>query len=656
MNKIVIFLFSTILIIIANCVQSERSKWTIYNGEKTFKYTLHLNDSLLTYQVDFIQKDGQQVPLVQRSVLGITRKDQDFTSGLSFVSKSSVKTIDETYRMLIGKQSEIRNHGLEQMFTFKNKENGKLQIIVRAYADGAAFRYRFPEQSSKLHTVTAEATEFHIPDNGKAWILPYDQTGGLAPSYENVYRYNIDIGTPAPETSGWAFPALFHTNGLWVLLTEADMDTTFYGAHMEQKADSGLYRIRMPEKEETFGVAPREPSSTLPWQTPWRTLIFGQTLGVIVESNLVYNLSAPSVIEDISWIKPGRVSWSWWSEPSSPRDYSRLVPFIDFAAKLGWEYSLIDYGWHVMKNGGDIRKLIAYAQSKGVDLIVWYNSGGDHNQVVAEPSDIMHDPVKRIEEMKKLKSWGIKGIKIDFMQSDNQYLMKMYQDIARDAAKFHLIVNFHGSTIPRGWSRTYPNMLSMEGVRACEQYWEPDFTEKAATLNTIYTYTRNVIGPMDYTPVVFGDSPGKLPHKTTNAHELALSVAFECGLQHFADHPRSYLAQPKFVLDFMKTVPVTWDETRYIDGTPGKLCVIARRKGVVWYVAGLNGETVDKSVAVPLSFLGEGEHQCSLITTGKDPRSFENQLMAVSKNDTIKVAMSGRDGFTMKIKVIKKVL
>ena len=643
-------LHSIVVMAFTSCVFAQGTEWRLPNLPKTLEFVLQLNNGVLTYHVEAVQKDSNAVSIVEESPMGITRKDQDFTSGLTFVSESDITTIDETYSMLIGKKSMIRNNGIEKTFTFANQNGAKLQVIVRAYADGVAFRYRFPEQSGYLHCVTGESTGFKLPMGGKAWLLPYSKLATWAPAYEAEWQNNVSIGTPSPEDVGWALPALFNTAGHWIMVTEADATPDFYVAHLEQQCKNGLYSVRLPEENETCGVAPREAYSILPWVTPWRVLIIGETPAAIVESNLVYNLSRPSVLDDVSWIKPGRVSWSWWSDQQSPSNYKKLVPFVDLSAELGWEYSLIDLGWHHMTNGGDIRKLVDYAKTKNVGIIIWYNSGGKHNEVNdAGPRDIMCDPVKRVQEMKKLQEWGIKGVKVDFMQSDKQYLMGLYEDILRDAAHYHLLVDFHGATIPRGWSRTYPNMLTIEAIRGAEQYWDINFAENAHTFHTIYAFTRNVVGPMDYTPVIFNDPPDKQKHKTTYAHELALSVIFESGLQHFVDTPASYLSQPAYVVDFLKVVPVTWDETRYLDGTPGDMVIMARRKGNDWYVAGLNGKKEERTAAVSLAFLGDDEYNASVILDGSDPNSFAQQQKKVSKTDTLPVKMLGRGGFAGRI-------
>lgn len=288
----------------------------------------------------------------------------------------------------------------------------------------------------------------------------------------------------------------------------------------------GLYRARLPEEPETYGVAPQAAAIQLPWVSPWRVVIVGERAGDISESTLVSTLAAPSVLKDISWIKPGVASWSWWSDMSSPSDYTKLLAYVDMSARLGWPYTLIDLGWHQMKNGGDVKQLIDYAAAKDVGVLIWYNSAGQHNQVPdAGPYDVMADPLLRDAEFARIAAMGVKGIKVDFMQSDKQFVIALYHDILRDAARHKLLVNFHGCTIPRGWQRTYPHLLTMEAVRGGEQYWDKTFAEDAQMYNTIFAFTRNAVDrwttrprssrrPVRPTPAF---SP-TLPPAPTNSH------------------------------------------------------------------------------------------------------------------------------------------
>ena len=297
------------------------------------------------------------------------------------------------------------------------------------------------------------------------------------------------------------------------------VDGAYCACRLKQAAPDGVYQIRFPDPAEGWHQGDVEPSSKLPWTTPWRVVMVADSLAGIVESTLVTDLNPPSRVEDTSWIRPGRATWSWWSDHDSPQDYSKMVEFIDLAAEMGWEYFLVDANWDLMNNG-DVRQLAEYARKKGVDLFLWYNSGGDHNIVTEKPRGCMNATEVRKFEFDLLNKWGVKGVKIDFFQSDKQNLMALYHDILRDAAEKRIMVNFHGCTAPRGWQRTWPNLMSMEAVRGECYTFAPEYSKKPAAQYDP-PFTRNVVGPMDYTPWFTDD---KHPHRTTNAHELALSV------------------------------------------------------------------------------------------------------------------------------------
>lgn len=641
-NPIVVFLTLTLM---TNCSE-HHSSWTVLNEEKTLSLTLKLDEGKISYTLSSLDADESETLLVEKSPMGLVRADADFTSGFSFKKKTEPVTFDETYTMSCGKQLAIQNKGVEQAFQFSNADGDPFRIIVRGYNDAMAFRYSFPESGAGQYKIVDETTGFKIAQEGIAWMHPYMKVDTWAPSYESIWENAIETGTAAPDTVGWAFPVVFNTNDHWLMITEAGMDRNYFGLHLNQYAEEGLYSVRLPETNETYGVAPQEAIISLPWKSPWKVFVAGSTPAAIQETNIVTNLSEPNAIGDFSWVKPGRVSWSWWSDPASPDKYDRLIPFIDLSAELGWEYSLIDLGWHKMGSGGDILKLIDYANTKDVGLILWYNSGGKHNQVSdACPCDLMTERETRRAEMKRISEWGIKGIKVDFMQSDKQYIMNLYQDILEDAADFKLFVDFHGATIPRGWQRTYPNLLTLEGIRGAEQYWDTVMAENAHTYHTIYTFTRNVLGSMDYTPVLFSFPEGKVPHRTTNAHELATSVAFESGLQHFADDAKGYLSQPEYVLDFLRAVPVAWDETLYIAGIPGKYNIMARRRDNKWFIAGINGLSEKKTVTFSLNFLEGSKQPITIIKDGEDPQSFLTEKIMASNSDSLTLNMASRGGF-----------
>ncbi len=614
------------------------------------RFTWTLDGGHLSYSVVDVQAVGQAADVIEASPLGLTRADADFTNGLEFVSTGVPHQIDETYTMLTGKRRVIHHRASVQAFNFRNAAGQPLVLTVQVMADSVAFRYGFPSGAANGPIlVTAESTGFKLPAAGRAWMMPYDKLAVWAPAYEAAWQNKIPIGTTAAtDTAGWAFPALFHARDHWVLVTEAGMDGTCYAAHLQPEAPGGLYRIRLPEEGETFGVAPQAATITTPWQSPWRLIVIGPTPGTIMETTAVTSLSAPCEYADTSWIKPGRASWSWWSDKGSPSDYNRIIPFIDLSADYGWEYSLVDAGWENMTRGS-VAALADYAKKENVGLILWYNSGGKQSHVICGLRDRMDQPQVRRDEMAWLARIGVKGIKVDFMQSDKQYLMQLYIDILRDAAAQHLFVDFHGATTPRGWARTFPNLVTQEGIRGAEQYWDPVFAANAHTYHTIYTFTRNVVGSMDYTPVIFGDGPELERHQTTNGHELALSVAFESGVQHFVDSVSAYRSQPDYVQDFLKTVPVAWDDTRYLAGEPGELSLLARRHGDSWYVACLNGEAVAKKISVPLGFLGAGTFAAEFITDGETQHKFGEKKLTVNSTDQPVIDVAAKGGFAARL-------
>ncbi len=581
--------------------------------------------------------------VVGLSPLGITRGDQDFVDDLKYVTATGTDTIDETYTIPHGKRKVYRTRGKEKTVTFENARGAKVEIILRAYDDGVAFRYRFPQESDATYTVTAEATGFQLPTGGRIWAHPYDEAGQYTPAYETYYLNGAAVGTASPNQAGWAFPILFCNadKSRWGLLTEAAVDGSYCGAHLQQDAPHGVYRIRFPAPGEGNGTGAVNPSWTLPWATPWRVIMVGETPGTMVESTLVTDLNPPSIVEDMSWIKPGKASWSWLSDHDSPQDCTKLKAFVDLCAEMGWEYSLVDANWNIMKNG-TIHDLITYANSKGVGLLLWYNSGGPHNYVTEQPRGTMFLRQVRRFEFQRLRDWGIKGVKVDFFQSDKQNIIQLYHDILKDAADFHIMVNFHGCTLPRGWSRTYPHLMSMEAVRGAECYsFDRRFSAEAPAHNTIVPFTRNAVGPMDYTPVIFS----AYRHTTTYAHELALPVIFESGWLHFGGGVGDYEELPAAPKAFLRNIPVTWDETRFVVGDPGKFAVLARRDGDAWYVGGINAERSARKAQVPLSFLDSGRFDVTLITDGDDPRTFDSKSMKVGSGDVLTVEMRPYGGF-----------
>lgn len=578
--------------------------------------------------------ENKFVEVLPDSKLGINRADEQFVENLHLIATSKAVSIHDTYKMVCGKRQLCENFGTEKTFSFENSNRQPLNIVFRVYNDGIAFRYVFPNQSDAKVNIIGEATTYVLPDSTSRWMQPFNL------AYEGFYPWN-KTGLNVDKYQEWAFPALYKVNNqpVWGLISEADITENNCGAKLNNYNNTNEYQVTYPYGRDNFKQTGVE--ATLPWNSQWHTIIIG-TLSDIVESTLITDVSEPSQLKDTDWIKPGAVSWIYWANNHGSKDYKKIVEYVDLAVKMNWPYVLIDWEWDVMSNGGNINNAVNYAKSKGIKPLMWYNSGT--SWLDPTPNDRLLTAEKRAKEFSWLNEIGVYGIKVDFFAGDEQDMMKYYIDILKDAAKYHLLVNFHGATIPRGWARTYPNLMTTEGVYGAEWYNNDQvLTNKAAGHNTTLPFTRNVIGSMDYTPVTFSNS--QHPHITSYGHELALSVVFESGLQHFADRPSAYESLPAEPKKFLKQVPTVWDDTKLIDGDPGEKVIIARKKGKQWYVAGLNGKDAAQTLLVKFDFLDKGNHSFQLIKDGKDSASFSSEIIKVKKGDTLKIECLPRGGF-----------
>ncbi len=623
----------------------ENSRWRMSSPGDLIRVEVLKKDlapsGQLNYAV-FIKRDGEFIQIVEPSPLGIIREDGRFVDNLEPVSVEKREEMTDEYTLVSGKKLINRNMYNEMELCFINPEEQKVCLIFRAYDNGIAFRYAFPGNSNQNFRITRELTGFDF-GTGSFWGHPYDTVTTWAPAYETYFTGPVAIGTEAPwNKNGWAFPILLESNGSWMLVSEAGFDGSYGACHLHADCPDGLYTLKFPEQEEALGYYENTFYSNLPWSSPWRFIAVGETLSGIVETSLPTDLSAPSRVEDISWIRPGRATWSWWSDSDSPQDYNDIIPFIDFAAQMGWEYSLVDANWNQMKHG-DMGQLVKYAAEKNVGLLLWYNSGGIHNVVPEEPRDLMDDRKNRRMEFKRISDMGIRGIKVDFFQSDKQEIIRQYTEILEDAAEFNLLVNFHGCTLPRGWRRTWPNLLTMEAIRGGESYkFDRSFPERVPSHLTIVPYTRNAVGPADYTPGTFSDH--QYPRLTTHGFELALPVIIESGIMHYADTPGQTMELPGFAIDFLREVPVIWDDTRYLAGYPGKEVVIARKSGSRWYIAGINGEEISKELTFNLPEMDGMPDAVRLICDGEPDRDLQMTDLQV-RDGKITVSMKPFGGF-----------
>jgi len=589
--------------------------------------------------------------ILKNSKLGVVREDEDFSKNLQLVKVTAPVIVKDNYTMLNAKKKNISYTATQRIFETKTASGKKMNIIFRVSNDGVAFQYEFPERSTDIKKITAEATSFHFNEGTRAWLQPKteSQTGfeHTNPAYEAHYKIDIATGTPSPGPNGWVYPALFKYNDTWVLITEAALGRTYCGTALQQHSPDNEYKINFPQAPEVFtnGKATLNPESALPWKTPWRIIVIGN-MKTITESTLGTDLAFPAKKMDASFIKHGKASWSWVLQKDDSTVYRVQKKFIDYAADMNWQYCLIDAVWDKTIGYDSIKLLADYAKQKNVDILLWYNSAGSWNTVKMTPKDMLLTHESRVKEFSRLQQMGIKGIKVDFFSGDGQSMINYYQDILDDAATYKLLVNFHGATLPRGLQRTYPNFMTAEGVQGYEMI---TFNQNDANLYPqhaiMVAMVRNAFDPMDFTPMCLYKIP-RIKKTTTSAFELATSVTFLSGIQHFAETPEGMVHVPLYVKDFVRGLPNSWDDTKLIEAFPGKLYVVARKTGNRWYVAGLNGEDIEKTLSLDLSFL-KGR-KATLITTGtgvKNEVSFATKNTMVPANGKMEITLKGNDGF-----------
>ena len=486
-----------------------------------------------------------------------------------------VRKVTDDYQMLTGKRLHCHNEANEY-------RSGKM--LLRVYNNGIALRntevtYRIPEGMHRWMQQWCDSYEGFFPLDTTYKIAPIPSYSGISKSKEGWNNH-------------WGYPALLEpSDGVFVLLSEANIE--------QGQSASSLFN-----EGEWYRVTPAETIKGKTCDhTPWQLAIIG-SLSDVVESTLVTDVSNPCKIKDTSWIKPGAVSWIYWAYNHGSNDYNIIQKYVDMARDLQLPYVLIDAEWDEMKDGKTIEDAVNYAKAQGVKPLIWYNSSVGWVDGAPTPKFRLNKADDREREFAWLEKIGVAGVKIDFFSGDTQRNMDYCIDLLESAARHHLLVNFHGATIPRGWQRTYPNLMTTEGVYGAEWYNNvATFTDKAACHNATLPFTRNVIGPMDYTPCTFSDS--QHPHITTKAHELALTVLFESALQHLADRPESYMVQPQEVKDFFTNLPTVWDETHLLSGYPGESVVMARRNGKTWYIAGINGTNQEKELTIDKKAIGK---------------------------------------------------
>ncbi|MFB6150370.1 MAG: glycoside hydrolase family 97 catalytic domain-containing protein [Haloarculaceae archaeon] len=566
-----------------------------------------------------VERDGRTV--VAPSPVGVSTPGGEFPADYEFVGCETV-ALDETVRTAHGKRRVHDHRGRAATFSFEADDGRPLAFEVRVTADGAAYRYRVGGDGTL--SLFGSRPEFGADDSG--FRLPADAVGWLfdyAVDHESVGRHYS-----AHRAAGeFSTPGLFRAGGDWVLLAEAGVDGDYAASRLATDEASTLFEYRMPRA--TVNAA-------CPTATPWRVAVVGD-LPTVGSSSLVQQLvGAPGPVDggedapavpgpggarvdpDADWIEPGRVAWSWWSDTSSPADPAVQREYVDYAADRGWEHVLVDLGW----DADDVPDLVTYAHERGVGVFLWTHWTD------------LHRADERARRLDRWAAWGVDGVKVDFMDADDQGRLQFYDEVGAAAAERDLMVNFHGAVVPTGLSARWPHVMTYEGVMGAEHYPVKGLPPKH---NVVLAFTRNVVGPMDYTPVTFSADN----RATSDGHELALSVVFESGLQHFADSREAYAARPAAEW-FLERVPAAWDETRVLGGWPGSEATVARRRDGDWFVGAITAGPA-RRLGLTLPVLDD-EREATLVRDGPDGSSLVRESVVVGPDDALAVELAENGG------------
>ena len=597
--------------------------------------------------------DGK--PMLTESALGLRTTMGDFTQGLA-ITDSKTETIEKQYDILNIKTSHINYKANSLTLALENQKKHKIIVTFIVSDNDVAFRYSLPlPNGGKPRTlVLSEASSFNFPDGTTTFLSSQIGPGtGWAqtkPSYEEVYIPDAPMNAKSQFRRGYTFPCLFHLPEGWALISETGTTGGYCGTHLSDYETGKGYTIAFPDKGENGGFGSKFVACSLPAETPWRTITVGTTLKPLVETTISYDVVEP-LYEPTEKYKSGRYTWSWLIWQDGATVYDDQVKFIDLAAKMGYEYCLVDALWDTQIGRDRMVELSRYAQSKGVALMLWYNSNGTWNDAPQGPRNCLNTALARNREMKWLQEIGVKGIKVDFFGGDKQETLQLYEDILADANRYGIQVIFHGCTLPRGWERMFPNFVASEAVLASENVF---FSEGAAIREPfdlcMHPFCRNAVASMDWGGVIMNrymsrDNKSRHSRKTTDIFELASGITNQTSIQCVAMCPNNLSELKQLELDFLRQLPATWDETTFIDGYPGKYVVMARRHGQDWYIAGLNAQSEALKLTLSLPMMAG-----KIVNYYTDDKQDQPTLtkLKVDKHGRVKVIIQPNGGIIIK--------
>ncbi len=626
------------------------------------KLTVYIDDASgqLTYSVKYENKE-----MLHPSLLGLRAEMGDYTRDIQLTG-SKERKVSYTYSMTGTKASgnNYEANAIDLEITAKSASR-PMTVEIQVSNNNIAYRYHLKgaktndRDEPRRTTILEEASGFKFPTNTTTFICPQidgDHKGWMStkPSYEEEYKADAPMTEKSQYGKGYTFPCLFHVgNDGWVLISETGVGSNYCGGHLSDYDVTKGYTLSFPDATEQHGLGSSTPSISLPGSTPWRTITVGSTLKPIAETTISYDVVEEKYPARETY-KPGRYTWSWLIWQDNSINYKDQKEFIDVAAAMNMEYCLVDGFWDETIGRDKIAELSTYAQSKGVNLLLWYNSNGHVNDAPQTPRNCMSTSIAREKEMAWMEKNGIKGIKVDFFGGDKQQTMQLYEDILSDANRHGLQVIFHGCTLPRGWEKMYPNFVASEAVLASENvYFSEHHAKQEGFELTMHPFCRNAVASMDWGGSIMNrclSKDNKSRHKryTSDTFEMASAIINQTSIQCICMQKSNLTELEQFELDFLKTVPTTWDETKYIDGYPTKYAVLARKHGDKWYVAGLNGETTPKVLTLSLPMFAGREVTYYTDATPKknstEPLAPVKKAIKVDKKGNAKVTLQSMGG------------
>ena len=626
-----------------------------------------------------VMYDGKQ--MLEESPLGFVADHGDFSQQVTFDSKREAH-LEFNYDLRVSKFSTVHVDANQLVVTLKNAAGMQYDVDFRVGNNDVAFRYAIPNHPSRVNgkkfsvRIMKEATGFDFPAQTTTFLTPQSDAmigwKGTKPSYEEGYGYDEPMAKRSQYGHGYTFPCLYHVNATdkndkdgWVLISETGVDSRYCASRLSDMKGDGLYTVEFPMAEENGGNGTVEPAFALPGVTPWRTITVGTSLKPIVETTIPWDYVTPRYETAHRYVY-GKGTWSWIVWQDNSINYEDQVKYIKLAKDMGYRYVLIDNWWDNNIGKERMTELVKHAQSQGVDVFLWYSSSGWWNDIEQGPINIMSDPIVRKQYMRWMKEMGVKGIKVDFFGGDKQETMRLYEQILTDADDNGIMVIFHGCTIPRGWERMYPNYVGSEAVLASENiYFGQGAADKEAKDAATHPFIRNTIGCMEFGGCfmnrhIHKGNKGGTTRRTNDVHELATCILFQNPIQNFAITPENLPTEatkdmkpneegapaPAISMDFLRAVPTTWDETVFIDGYPGKYCILARRHDKTWYIAGNNATGATLTLKLNLPMLQKGA-KATLYSDNLKDREPQQSELKVGNPKAVSVTMADQGGFVI---------